>query len=31
MAGEELRVKPDAPGARLDDPDHGVIGQPAGA
>ena len=27
MAGEELRVKPDAPGARLDDPDHGGIGQ----
>ena len=31
MAGEEFRVKPDAPSARLDDPDHGGIGQAAGA
>jgi hypothetical protein len=28
VAGEEFRIKPDAPSARLDHPDHGVIGQP---
>jgi hypothetical protein len=31
MSGEEFRIKPNAPGARLDDPDHGGIGQAAGA
>jgi cytochrome c peroxidase len=31
MAGEELGVKTDAPSARLDHPDHGVIGQPVSA
>ena len=31
MAGEELWVKPDAASARLDHPDHGVIGQPVSA
>ena len=31
MAGEELGIETDAPGARLDHPDHGVIGQALGA
>ena len=31
MAGEEARIKPNAPGARLDHPDDGVIGEALGA
>jgi hypothetical protein len=30
MAGEEFRIKPNATVARLDHPDHGVIGQAFG-